>query len=1040
MQDFLDWLKALSPSILSYTGIALVFVLGLVAAAIRKRLEDWLKPALDAVEDTIYDRLLLARHTERCRSMISLIFAPQLSAVVAGAKSALELCVPPRLRQEDSRIVDVSSALRALYTTEAASSLFEPGPPGILVTGGPGIGKSMLLKSILMDQQGVLCALPGRPLPILISLRDFEASARSLQKFIEGLLHRKKFHALDRFVRRSISKGRFLLLFDGLDELLNPDVLHRLLHEAGLCRFVVTCRTSAYQGGFDECHPMRLEIEPFSDAQIEEFLAHWESDFERQGRSVHEFKAAIHAYNSLGGPRNPLILGLAIKLYLFGGRPLPPSRAALYREASASLMQRFGKRAARYGEPEMRQVLGLLAITISDSLDQKESYDGIDFLAARQIILREGDYRNTRELLDEIVHRTGFLLADRHDGYRFAHQTFREYFAADFLTGKPDELLKRWRRSSSIWSETVIVWCGLNPDSTAVIRAAYGDSNEPPLSLLLACVAEAQSVETPLADGIIDQALARVRGGIAEKGLQAPLAAIASKSGAAGLRVRRALAHQLSSGEEDHVTAAVADILALSGHPDIAPVIANAYLSRDYLRPAAERMGKLAVSALVSFIGSDSRAVIDRLSELQTREAVHALASLLWHPNELVAGRAAWKLASLLRDRRIEEYLSCYPVSDLNSSAPGLNWIWSPFAGSPSTPMSVIAGRIAWLLVAGPADSVPEQANCDPRLVIPLCAISFRDDLMRFDIPDKPVTWVVTHLTSEQQAQLDQFIEDGRRRGITSESTRKGARLHDERTVQEAFDRGNPALRVRQLVESLETDGRAELLRGVKYGLPASLQDWFSVFDRPPKSLELTWHYSALKSLTIALALCSLVGIAIAIFGAGERSGPLRDHPVLASLVIIWGIGLIKHPDCEPYILEKILLLGFYYIPRGLITGSIESYSHKLERPFKSPIRKVWTFWPLAVWFPFVLSFAGLVAETFLAWWLILPMWAFVVGGIAWLWIEGSQLDRLYRNPFGAIAHRLAPYYRRRTKSEAEVWKPALGLVSKEVTTLGLHR
>ena len=75
-------------------------------------------------------------------------------------------------------------------------------------------------------------------------------------------------------------------------------------------------------------------------------------------------------------------------------------------------------------------------------------------------------------ILDEIVGRSGLLV--RIDGgmkYQFAHLTLQEFYAAQALEGQSNDLLNRFTADPGSWRDTVILWCGLPQDSTALLQA-----------------------------------------------------------------------------------------------------------------------------------------------------------------------------------------------------------------------------------------------------------------------------------------------------------------------------------------------------------------------------------------------------------------------------------------------------------------------------------------------------------------------------------------------------------------------------------------
>ncbi|MEM9274831.1 MAG: hypothetical protein AAGA80_17995 [Cyanobacteria bacterium P01_F01_bin.143] len=117
--------------------------------------------------------------------------------------------------------------------------------------------------------------------------------------------------------------------------------------------------------------------------------------------------------------------------------------------------------------------------------------------------------------------------------------------------------------------------------------------------------------------------------------------------------------------------------------------------------------------------------LIEDLTKIATPDAAEALVPFLWHPNESLRFRAAWSLAELFLQNDITEALQEIELTaEQKNNTEYLDWIWQPFNNSSSQNLSIIAGRIVYLLDKTSIESIPSpMPKLDPRLIIPLLSI-----------------------------------------------------------------------------------------------------------------------------------------------------------------------------------------------------------------------------------------------------------------------------------------------------------------------------
>jgi len=198
-------------------------------------------------------------------------------------------------------------------------------------------------------------------------------------------------------------------------------------------------------------------------------------------------------------------------------------------------------------------------------------------------------------LLEEIVNRSGLLQKiDGGERYQFAHLTLQEFFAAAALRDDVAGMLTRFKANPDTWREAVKIWCGLDHDSTDLIRAIYA---EYPV-MAFECIADAQQVSADLADEIIGNFKSQL--GSEGEAINRAFAAVASNTTERGKAIFKYLADILADTKENKRQRVVAaNILSMTNMEQAAKVLVS-YRKIPEVRTALIRMGDIAVPILES--------------------------------------------------------------------------------------------------------------------------------------------------------------------------------------------------------------------------------------------------------------------------------------------------------------------------------------------------------------------------------------------------------------------------------------------------------
>ncbi|RKZ76879.1 MAG: NACHT domain protein [Candidatus Parabeggiatoa sp. nov. 1] len=507
-----------------------------------------------------------------------------------------EIYVP--LKVKGTRDIDQIDAYQALTKHKR-----------LMVVGAPGAGKSMLLRHIALSYaEGRLTDLPKLPVPILLELNRLNESDAPIKEKLVKILDLHDFPNAHNFVEIGLKSGTVMLLFDGLDEVNTSErqrvvnKINELLDKYPRCSAVITCRVAVYHNEFAEKTDQTLEIVDFNDQQIWAFLAPWQKDMP-DGKSIEQLIRTLRERPRIMAlARNSLLLTIIAYLYTDTDFVLPHSRAEFYSKATDVLLDQWKVERNHYKAVHKRMVLRHLALFNQDSgakrKQDRRSIERENVLEQIKLILPDFNLadEDVEPILDDIVERSGLLLSiDGGERYQFAYLTLQEFFAAAALRDDAEQLLTRFKADQDTWRETVKIWCGLDHDSTELIRAIYAE--EPIMAF--ECVADAQQVSTDLADEIMEYFKSQL-GTADKKGevINRAFAAIASDIRPRGQNVFGFLADTLADTEEsEQRRVAAAKTLSMSNLSQAAEVLVR-YRKIPEVRSALRRMGDLAVPVL----------------------------------------------------------------------------------------------------------------------------------------------------------------------------------------------------------------------------------------------------------------------------------------------------------------------------------------------------------------------------------------------------------------------------------------------------------
>ena len=338
--------------------------------------------------------------------------------------------------------------------------------PRTVILGNPGAGKSSLLQYLALNwAEKELSQRVLLPLPLLIELRIYardkdEKKCKNILEFFHqgNLICHLNQLALD----DKLKKGQALVLFDGLDEVFNPQLrqeivtdIKRFSIQYPQVQIIVTSRWLGYKAeelnhaGFDH-----FMIQDLDKDQIEDFIKRWHDlAFENRDDKTQKQERLQKAIKESKAIRelavNPLLL--TMMAILNRTQELPRDRSKLYEKASEVLLHQWDFE-TKEGliDPELkkylynidlrdkRDILRLVASAmqagekgLAANLIYKEELENILTQYLEKTGINKRDASDLTDLIIKQLRYRNFILCSLGgNAFAFVHRTFLEYFCA----------------------------------------------------------------------------------------------------------------------------------------------------------------------------------------------------------------------------------------------------------------------------------------------------------------------------------------------------------------------------------------------------------------------------------------------------------------------------------------------------------------------------------------------------------------------------------------------------------------------------------
>jgi hypothetical protein len=367
-----------------------------------------------------------------------------------------------------------------------------------VLLGDPGGGKTTAA-NVLTDH---FASDRGGRVPFLVTLREYAAKAPiewSVAEHVEqNLKSVYQSGAPDGLVERLLVTGRAIVIFDGLDELLDTsrrrdvsDRVEQFCSAYPLTPVLVTSRVVGYdQARLDDSQFTRYRLDGFGDDEVAEYARKWfttQDDLPPAQAVVQADAFLAESANARDLRANPLLLSLMCILYR-GAGSLPGDRAGIYARCAELLLRRWDEQRDLYrklgSDHLVEPTLRYLAWWLFTREDSQTAATERELIAKSAEFLHERGYETQEEARAAAREFVAFCrgrmwvfsdagtTADGERLYGFTHRTFLEYFAAWHLAAvsdTPEDLARELARrvhASSAWATVGELAVKIKADAT----------------------------------------------------------------------------------------------------------------------------------------------------------------------------------------------------------------------------------------------------------------------------------------------------------------------------------------------------------------------------------------------------------------------------------------------------------------------------------------------------------------------------------------------------------------------------------------------
>lgn len=376
----------------------------------------------------------------------------------------------------------VGSSYRTVTIQDATSDALADCSRFVILSGTGGLGKSMMLRHLLLD--AIERYDKNEIVPLFIALKDFDDTAGALFDYAFSKLDGYGTGIMKPQFESLLADGKCLLLFDGLDEIGTKHggrfekELETFTDRYPNNRYVISSRP--YRSFVPYSRFTLLFLQPFSKAQAIQLIDKLEFRPDEptiKAKFRTELEQTLY-WSHKEFTENPLLL--TIMLMTFEQFAEVPSKMHIfYREAFVALSQ---KHDASKGAYKRTLRTGLTADKFADYFTEfcSRSYHDEKFelsepeFAEYYYKLKErdkagDDSTSAEDFLYDLCSNMCLMFFES-GKYHFTHRSFQEYFCASYFSKQKDKNLRaignffEKRRSRNFGDKTFVMLYDMIPD------------------------------------------------------------------------------------------------------------------------------------------------------------------------------------------------------------------------------------------------------------------------------------------------------------------------------------------------------------------------------------------------------------------------------------------------------------------------------------------------------------------------------------------------------------------------------------------------